>query len=301
MRRKRFNVIIVTTSLLVILACSLAESPAIFSQPTQNQTAAIQTQAALLIAGTEAAETALVNAVAATMASRTMETPEFTFTLSQTPSITGALTSPAPMVSVSVATYCRTGPGDPYEILGSLPVGVEAEVIARSEYGDWIIKLPSNPSINCWLWGYHATVTGDTSTLPMATPIPSPTFTATSTTPAASFILEYDSIFNCMETYRIKLRITNDGSDTWESYRAIATDNVTSVSHVIERDDFPELAGLCTIISISDNLEPGEIGYAYSSGISPIPYGHNLTVAVRVCSQDGLAGECLDKTINFTP
>ena len=85
----------------------------------------------------------------------------------------------APKVSVSMDTNCRTGPGVPYPSVGSLMVGETAEVVGRSPYGDyWIIKNPDNPG-TCWLWGLHATVTGDTSNLPVIQPPPTQTPTQT--------------------------------------------------------------------------------------------------------------------------
>jgi hypothetical protein len=85
---------------------------------------------------------------------------------------------------VSVETNCRSGPGTAYGALGALLVGQSAEVVGRSASSDsWIIKLPSNPAITCWLWGQYATVTGNTGNLPIITPPPTPTPTATQPLP----------------------------------------------------------------------------------------------------------------------
>lgn len=109
---------------------------------------------------------------------------------SPTPSATTAATStaiplPSPVftvgpgvaqVSVSVPTNCRVGPGAAYERVGALLVGEVAEVVGRHADRDyWIIRNPDRPSELCWLWGEHATLTGDTGALPILTPPPSPT------------------------------------------------------------------------------------------------------------------------------
>jgi hypothetical protein len=81
----------------------------------------------------------------------------------------------APTVSVSKDTNCRTGPGQPHPSVGGLAVGETAEVVGVSPGGDfWIIKNPDNIGTTCWLWKQYATVTGDTSGLPVIQPPPTP-------------------------------------------------------------------------------------------------------------------------------
>ncbi len=89
--------------------------------------------------------------------------------------------SGAPTVTVSIATNCRTGPGQAYASIFGLPVGQIAEVVGKNTSTNyWIIKIP-NGAGTCWLWGQYATVTGDTSTLPTVAipPTPTPTITPT--------------------------------------------------------------------------------------------------------------------------
>jgi hypothetical protein len=77
-----------------------------------------------------------------------------------------------PMVSVSVNTNCRIGPGLQYEYIGALLVGEQAEVVGVSWNGQfWVIKNPSQEG-ECWLWGGYARVIGDTSKLPRIFPPP---------------------------------------------------------------------------------------------------------------------------------
>ena len=96
-------------------------------------------------------------------------------TATLTPSITPTLAPSIPMVSVSVDSNCRFGPGPPYDYLTGLLVGEKAEVVGKYTATNpvyWIIK---KGGITCWLWGEYATVEGDTSNLPEMTPPPSPT------------------------------------------------------------------------------------------------------------------------------
>lgn len=94
-------------------------------------------------------------------------------------------------VVVSVATNCRSGPGQAYPSLYGLPVNVTAKVVGKnpSVTNYWVIEIPNSNGGTCWLWGQYATVTGDTSGLkvfavpatPTPTVTPTPTFTLTPT------------------------------------------------------------------------------------------------------------------------
>ncbi|MCJ7432316.1 MAG: hypothetical protein MUO77_02390 [Anaerolineales bacterium] len=104
-----------------------------------------------------------------------------------TPTITLTPTPTVPMVRVSEATNCRSGPSKNYDYLGALLVGETAEVVGKNtETNYWIIKNPDS-SGTCWLWGYYATVSGNVAPLqeyaipPTPTPPPTPTATFTPT------------------------------------------------------------------------------------------------------------------------
>ncbi len=96
-------------------------------------------------------------------------------TITLTPTETLTPTPDKPMVNVSVNTNCRSGPGVQYDISGALMIGEQAEVVGASfDGGYWIIKNPDRAG-ECWLWGYYATVVGETAGLPKFTPPPTPT------------------------------------------------------------------------------------------------------------------------------
>jgi hypothetical protein len=201
------------------------------------------------------------------------------------------------MVSVSVQTNCRSGPGTVYDSLGFLDVGQTAEVVGRSTSSDnWIIKLPSNPAITCWLWGQYATVVGNTSGLTVYTPPPTPT-------PAAGFNITFVEMVTCAPEYAFTFQLANSGSVTWESIKIDVTDTVTAVVKTHTRDSFKRYIG-CAASSEDQNLEPGETGFATAvvpGQFTYNPTGHAMTTVVTICSQNALAGTCLTKTISFTP
>jgi hypothetical protein len=103
----------------------------------------------------------------------TLETSEAAIVATLPPTQTPLPTStpwPAPVrVQVSIDTNCRSGPGNQYPMIGALMVGETTVVRARVEGLDyWIVENPDNPGRECWLWGRHATLDGDTDHLPVA-------------------------------------------------------------------------------------------------------------------------------------
>ncbi|MGD8604406.1 MAG: hypothetical protein PVF49_07530 [Anaerolineales bacterium] len=113
-----------------------------------------------------------INTLAASAFPQATDTPEAP---TSTPTITPTATSSIPMVSVSQNTNCRFGPGTVYDLLGALLIGETTEVTARSSVPNyWVVSNPDRPG-ECWLWGQYASVTGDTSSLAVRTPPPTPT------------------------------------------------------------------------------------------------------------------------------
>jgi uncharacterized protein YgiM (DUF1202 family) len=305
MFRKRFVLIFASICLIPILACNLSAPAAVggTNPDPAAATAAIQTQVALLVASTSAAQTALANALAGTQTALPTNTPEFTSTPSYTPTETltptptFTLTPSTPLVTVSMNTNCRTGPGDPYDLVGVLAVGKTAEVIGQSgDGGFWIIRLPDNPAKTCWLWNQYATVSGNWQALPVLVPPPSPT-------PAPGFNASYVEMVSCMGEFAFTFKISNTGSVTWESIRVVEKDTVTTTVNTHTRDSFKRYSG-CTSSGEDLNLEPGEIGYATTvlpGQFAYNPTGHAMKAAITLCSKDALAGKCQEQTITFTP
>ena len=127
------------------------------------------------IAQTMVAET---EAAAPTETTAPINTPTATAEAEKT--ATPMPTSSAPLVSVSVATNCRTGPDVVYPLVLVFQPGASEEIVGKYSDGGanyWIIKTPSNET--CWLWGEYASITGDTSAVPELAPPAPPAATAT--------------------------------------------------------------------------------------------------------------------------
>ncbi len=308
------------TMLLFLASCTLVMGTPI-SGNTSEPTTDPQTQVAQAVAATFAAQTQMALSVQQTLAAVVTDTPQFTYTpqYTYTPLPTYTLqftytlqytytpqatsTSGTPMVGVSVQTNCRAGPGKVYDVLGIVNVGETAQVLGRYGYNEgipandyWIIKLPSNPSITCWLWGMYATVVGNTSFLPIFNAPPTPT-------PSPTFTVVYTGTISCTTQYAFRFDITNNGSITWQSIRITITDNTTAAVFVHSLDTFRSYNG-CILDLDQQDLTPGETGPVSNVNPGQIGYdpaGHSFTAIFRLCSENGLAGTCLEKTLSFNP
>jgi hypothetical protein len=223
--------------------------------------------------------------------------PEVSPTASLTPPPSETPTPEKPMVSVSVNTNCRTGPGQIYDYITALTVGRSAEVVAVDPGGNYYyIRNPDNPATFCWLWGQYATVAGNLAGLPVFTPPPTPT-------PAPGFNVTYVGTVTCAGSYAFRFQIANTGGITWESIRIVAKDNVAATSTTHTLDSFRAYNG-CILEIEHQDLMPGEGGPVTNVNPGQIAYdpaGRSFTAEVTLCSQNGLGGTCLTKSIDFTP
>ena len=298
---KKFLASIALTSLVFISACNLPGGQPAITKTPPAPAVPIETQVALGVAATAAAQTELANAVASTLAALATNTPEHTFTpsftatSSFTPTPTVTLTPSVPMVSVSVETNCRSGPGTAYDSLGILSVGKNAEVVGRGAGDYWIIKLPSNLAVTCWLWGQYATVVGNTTGLPVFIPPPTPT-------PAQNFTVSFLDTTACAPQYAFQFQVNNTGSITWESINIIITNTTTDTTTTPTLDSFRSYEG-CPLEMDNLNLEPGEGGHVSNipGQLNYDPSGDHFTATFKLCSENGLTGICMEKTISFNP
>ena len=165
----KYNLPALILVLIILSACSLADGA--------DDKVATQTYQAL-----DAIAEATVQAIQSQEAQATVQasTPSLTFapgpaTLTPTPIYTS--TPAVPIIEVSLDTNCRLGPGKVYDMVGALLVGETTEILARgSILNYWVVDNPDYPGHECWLWGKYATVSGDTSHLPIRSGAPTPAF-----------------------------------------------------------------------------------------------------------------------------
>lgn len=280
--------------ILAILACSLPVS----ISPTQDPGAAY-TSAALTVA-------AAVNQTMApiiipqspgmqTFTAVVLDTlaPVATLTATLSPTAFFTATTSVPMISVTVDTNCRVGPGKAYDYVGGLFIGQTAEVYGKNPGGDYYyIRLPENPNIYCWVTGQYATLTGNTSVLPVFTPPPTPT-------PVPNFDFTFAGMDSCVGFW-VNLRIKNIGSTSFKSFSLTVKDLDTSVTLSASGNGFTKLGGCLTSSTIA-SLEPDKIAILSAPSFNYNPNNHKIRAALTLCSLSGMGGQCVTKTITFRP
>lgn len=224
------------------------------------------------------------------------DTPEVTDTPTLTPTITDTPTPEVAMVYASANTNCRVGPGTGFAGLYTMQQGEEAEAVAKGPYGNyWYIKQPNQPSTICALWGKYATPSGPHETLPVWTPMPTPT------PQGLDFLVSFHKYIDCGGPYGLQYRVDNIGAKKIESFKTTITDHTGgSNPKVTESDTFYEFSAACIGINIQVDLTPGEAYYVMAV-FDNDPKGHDVTTKIRLCSKDNLGGECLVKTFRHTP
>jgi hypothetical protein len=285
--RLRLSVIVL---LSVSLACVLPGAAA----PTQDLNSMGTSVMETMISG--ATQTAFAGTPVGPVDTQTPSqtfTPVFTLspTLTSTPVFTS--TPLVPLISVSVATNCRTGPGKVYDRVGALLVGAVAEVVGRNQVANyWYIRNPNQSNGFCWLWGEYATVIGNFAALPVYTPPPTPT-------PIPDFEAAYDGLETCAGWW-VDIELTNTGGLAFESVSLTVRDTTNDIVVSAYTDVFHDMDG-CVDSSTRDVLNPGAKRTVSAPAFAYNPIGHELRATVTLCSRDGQSGMCITESIKFTP
>ena len=221
-------------------------------------------------------------------------TPELTDTPTLTPTVTNTPTQEVAMIHASANTNCRTGQGTAFGWLVTMQEGEESEAVGIDTSGEyWYIRRPDQPNDFCWLWGKYATPSGPYESLPVYTPVPSPT-------PGFDFKITYLQTIQCGAWWALQYQIDNIGSFILESWKSTGVDNTGGLTNMPnEQDKFFNSLG-CSSSEQQFDLTPGEGSYV-NAVFNGDPTGHDITVKIKICTEDGLAGDCLKKEIRLTP
>lgn len=278
------RVLLTGVLLIFILACNLPQ-PAPPADTVNASTAAALTVAAVIN-----------QPQASPLPSATLSVPvadTFTPLPTLSPTLVFTSTSSVPIISVSVDTNCRLGPGKVYERVGGLLVDETAEVIAKDPTGEYYyIRDPESPTGFCWVWGYYATVIGNTSIIPVFTPPPSPT-------PAPSFELSYAGADSCVGWWA-ELRIKNTGPIAFKSYSLTIKDRTQDVTLYASDNGFTDLDG-CLSSGITSEIDSGETYILSSPSFINNINNHNMRATLTLCTKINQGGICISQTIDFKP
>lgn len=234
------------------------------------------------------------------------EAPAATPTASLVPTITLTPTPLIPLISVSVATNCRNGPGKVYDRVGALLVGETAEVFGRDPSSNyWYIRNPKGSPAFCWVWGNYATLTGPFLLLPVLTPPPTPTATFTplptfTATPSPSFKADYISKDSCSGAWWPEIKLQNNGTIAFRSIFISVKDTVTGVTNAQINDGFTDRNG-CLETLTRDKILAGDTYILSAPPLNYDPAGHLMETTVTLCSDTGQKGLCATRRFEFIP
>jgi hypothetical protein len=281
------RILFVGVLVLVILACNMPVAIAPTSDPGAAYTSAAQTVAVAVN------QTLVPSFTSAPPASSTPPLETFTPLPTLSPTLFFTATSSIPLISVTVDTNCRIGPGKVYDLLGGLFVGQTAEVYGKNPGNNyWYIRLPDNPGIYCWVTGQYATIVGNTALLPVFTPPPTPT-------PAPSFEVAFTGLDTCVGWW-VELKLKNTGPVAFKSMSVSVKDLDTSTTLTDYENGFININGCLTSNSIS-SLDPGESFTISTPAFVYDPNNHKMRVNISLCTLINQGGECISTTINFKP
>jgi hypothetical protein len=294
---------LIAAALFVISACLLPTAAA--THQGAQATSMARTVVAIVIQTQGAAAVAPFRTGTPSGASPTVTAtpiPSSTQTLSSlsTPVVVSSLTSLVPLISVSVPTNCRVGPGTAYDISGALLTGQSVEIFARDPSGMfWYIRNPNSEGDFCWVWGGYATLTGLTEALPIYTPLPTPTASNTPT-PTPAFDLSYEGLVSCTGAWWPRLRLKNSGMITFRSLGIIVKDTVNDTTVADLTDSFIDRTDCSSTVSRS-TLLPGKAATISPPAFDQDPGGHKLRATITLCSETGQQGTCITENITFRP
>lgn len=301
MRTTKHTSLLLLLVLLGVFACAMPGLP-VTSQDAVDT--AVAETLAVILQMTQDAGSGVVFDVSDTptlpvTATFSSQIPTLTPTLMPTSTATLTAIPLTPMISVSVPTNCRVGPGKAYTMVGALLVGEVVQVYGRNPSGDyWYIRNPDDPGDFCWVWGEYATFTGLISTIPIFTPPPTSTPTNTAT-PAPAFDASFGGLEACSGWW-VDVDLHNTGTLTFRSVSLTVKDTVTTIMVVTSADVFTDRTGCSTVIQ-KKALGPGKAAGQSSGKFTYNPAGHKMRATVTLCSATGLNGTCVTDSLVFTP
>lgn len=265
---------------LVLASCNLPANNAT-TEPSQTQTPSAKITATIELTDTPTEITPT-------------ETPAMTATETP-PAEPSATDTPEPiMAKVNRVTNCRSGPAGNYDLVAQYQAGQMLQVVAK-DLGNayWFVQNPDKPEEQCYLLAQNVTISGDTSTLPQFTPLPSPTA-------APDFKGTFKKFDTCRGDDFALFIVENLGSAPFRSAYIRLTDLKINRSVDQSVNAFDLYVG-CTLAKNIAPLNAGATGYLTSATFPWDARSHKLRAVLMLCTEKDLKGACVTKTININP
>ncbi|HCS40939.1 MAG TPA: hypothetical protein DIW44_15330 [Anaerolineaceae bacterium] len=301
---KKQNMILWGITLVTVIALAACATQPV-AQPTAQVTATPEIVAT--IAATEAA--AGVDPTATTEPTVTLEPtatvyvePTATAEIAEaTPTAITALTDGKVIITLAKNTICRTGPATNYPSVASIPAGQQLNAIGKLENSTsyTYIENPSTPGSFCWVFSEGSTIQGSRTDLKIIKPLPSPTPDT-----KANFRVTYSGIQQCTGgDYTFNMVVSNTNEQIWQSISVYIVDANTKKSASYSSDHFEGWSN-CHVDWYQNDLTEGE--HAFISPFNPghfdyNPAGGTFFIRVKLCSEEGLTGICMNKEIKVQP
>ncbi|MBA3073141.1 MAG: hypothetical protein FP831_06075 [Anaerolineae bacterium] len=301
---KKQNSILLGITLVIVIALSACTAPPA-AQPAAQATAIPE------IVATEAATEAVsaVEPTATTAPTATLE-PTATAIVEATATAEVADVTPATemvtaagnvVISLAKNTICRTGPATNYPSVASIPAGQQVNAVGKLENSTsyTYIENPSVAGSYCWVFSEGATILGKQTDLKIIQPLPSPTPDT-----KANFSVTYSGIQQCPGgDYSFNMVVANTNEQIWQSISIYIVDANTKIATKYSSDHFEGWSN-CHVDWYQDDLTEGE--HAFISPFNPghfdyNPKGGTFFIRVKLCSEEGLKGICMNKEIKVLP
>lgn len=292
MRKSPPILFLVMILLIISLACAAPGGLPGTSMPTLDpQTAGTAMFQTMAVAQTQTARAFVPIVLTDTLTPSPTLSP--TATLSPTPVLTD--TPLIPLVSVSMNTNCRVGPGQVYEQVGALLVGQIVEVYARNPTNRyWYVRNPDETEGKeyCWVWGRYATVSGNLAAIPVFTPPPTPT-------PVPTYNVTFEGLQVCAGWW-VDFQFTNTGGTAFRSLAITVRDTSNDKTLSLYTDQFTAIDD-CVDTTTEEILGPAETVTVSVPAFAYDPSGHMLRATINLCTAPKQEGDCITQTFKFSP
>lgn len=206
-----------------------------------------------------------------------------------------------PSLKAPSGANCRVGPASGFARITEVsPGGESLNIVARSSSGDWWqVKPPALDGGDCWIfWASDLTFEGDVFSLPLVEGPRLPTNTLAPTRPPGISV-RFAAENTCEGTKFAMIEITNTGPETYESavVRLIDVASGTQIARSDGNNEFLSSSASCP--KGNSNLGPGQSAFL-GIRVDGASSGALLRVSVRVCTENGYAGNCVSRNTQFT-